>query len=98
MTITRIEFQSSHFSIAGMGGIEALTFYPDYAYFGSRLLIAGEPIVASGQGMTDRAHFPPSFTDLELCGGGTDHAVSCEAIRAGVEGGYVLTLSAVPRQ
>ena len=101
MTITSMELHSPHFTVDGMGGIHALTFYANYPTVGARLLIAGEAIAAAGQGTIETAGFPPPFpppfSPLELCGRDAMHAGACEAIRAGIEPGYVLTLFAVPR-
>jgi hypothetical protein len=99
MTIISIAFESTHFTFVGSGSIEALSFYPQVAYAGARLLNAGEEFAAAGQGAIDYpGDFPPRFNDLEVCGGDASYVVSCDAIRRGVEGGYILTLVAVPRQ
>jgi hypothetical protein len=101
MTITSMKLHSPHFTVGGMGHIYALTFYANYPTVGATLLIAGEAIVAAGQGTIETAGFPPPFpppfSPLELCGRDATNAGACEAIRAGIEPGYVLTLFAVPR-
>jgi hypothetical protein len=97
MAITSMEFHSPHFSVAGTGYVHVLTFHP-FPLVGGQLLIRGQSIGVNGGGAFDGTRFPPSFPGLEICGGASDRSVSCDAIRSGREGGYALTLFAVPQQ
>lgn len=97
LEITSIEVESPHFMVAGTGYLDVSTLSNPYASLSAHLLIDGQRIGVSGGGTTDSAYLPARFADVEVCGGASNHAVSCDAIRNGTQAGYVLTIFAVPQ-
>jgi len=98
--ITDIRFQSADFTIMGNTGfIGVFTIpIPLQAQVSATVSINGRSVGLNGSGPFDANANPPTFHDLEVCGGEGESAVSCDAIHAGSEGGYSLTLFAVPNR
>lgn len=113
LTITHIDLQGgSELSIGdgppgpygcgqevSLGCINALTFEsPPHAYMFAPVSINEE----SGFGLVggeqlDGERDPPTFRNLQLCGGPIDRACEGDAIRNGTAPGYLLTISAEPK-
>jgi len=96
--ITNIQFESSDFTITGdTGFIDVLTIpIPLQVQMSATVSINGRSAELNGSGPFDSSTDPPALRDLEVCGAEGGSAVSCEGIQAGSNGGYSLTLFAVP--
>jgi hypothetical protein len=79
----------------GIGYLEASTLYPG-VYMFARVSINGETIGFNGSGEFGRGGERPTVQNLEACGVAEDRSVDCRAIHDGTDGGYDVTLFAVP--
>lgn len=111
-TITKIDFQGGSdflvtdgnrmpFGCAGeisLGCIQSLTLdFPRRVYASMLVSINGQGnLQLFGGGLLDSTSDPPTFNNLNICGGSPEQSSSCDAIRSGNEAGYALTIFAVP--
>jgi hypothetical protein len=95
LRITDFSFESLHFTFRGSEGvISGTTLEPEVsASFAG--VINADSIRVSGSGFSDELH-PGVFCALRLCGAPFGETSSCDAIEAGEERGYVVTLFAAP--
>ena len=97
-SIVSIAFQSPQFTVTGTGYVDLTTLdYPNY-YVGATVFINGQAVGMNGGGRFDVASYPPTFGNLQLCGGAVDRAVLCDAIQNGTDSGFILTIFAKPRR
>jgi hypothetical protein len=79
----------------GIGCIQTLTFARNVLTMYAVVNLDGREVGLNGEGPTTATGEPSVIENLEVCGAGTDRAVSCFSIQTGAEAGYVLTIFAV---
>ncbi len=91
--ISDFAFQSSHFTFFGsQGSLDGATV--EESWCGNfNGIINDAPVNATGCGYSEAFH---DFCSLQLCGGTSGEAATCEGIRTGTDRGYIVTIFAVP--